>query len=37
VGSVKAARGALGSYFVSPLSDAKRAVADLGGWILGVR
>jgi hypothetical protein len=30
-------RGALDAYFAPPLSVAERAVADLEGWILGVR
>jgi hypothetical protein len=32
-----AARGALAQHFDPPLTAAERAVADLEGWILGVR
>ena len=32
-----AAQGALAGYFAAPLTVAERAVADLEGWILGVR
>ena len=32
-----AERGALDGYFAPPLNAAERAIADLEGWILGVR
>ncbi len=32
-----AARGALAAYFDPPLNPAERAVAELEGWILGIR
>lgn len=32
-----AERGALAGYFAPPLTPAERAIAELEGWILGVR